>query len=68
MRTSTYTRAGGNEQLQKELAARKKGERQDDRCRRANPLLSDIYHSAAAPVYALLGRCVCKSRALTKDE
>lgn len=40
--------------------------REDERCRRANPLLSGIYHPAAAPVYALLDRA-CISRAVERQ-
>lgn len=55
-------------QLRKELAARRrKKERRRPRCRRANPLLSGIYHPAAAPVYALLDRA-CISRKTDEGE
>lgn len=60
-------RARGNERSGRsceptaQLSRKRDGE--DDRCRRANPLLPGIYHPAAAPVYALLGRaCVSRER------
>lgn len=54
-------------QLRKELAARRRRREDRPRCRRANPLLSGIYHPAAAPVYALLDRA-CISRKTDEGE